>query len=91
MSENLLGANLEELRALSRDMEHSAQMLRTARAGLISTINGGLQWHGPDAFFFTHAWNSSHAPTLLQAAEMLSGTSLALNRQAAEQENTSSS
>ncbi|WP_394942104.1 hypothetical protein [Psychromicrobium sp. YIM B11713] len=91
MSESLLGADPEELRALARQMAQGADLLRTARATLSAKINGPLEWHGPDSFFFKHAWNSSHAPTLLNAAEMLHNSSLALGRQAQQQEDTSAS
>ncbi|AJT40539.1 hypothetical protein UM93_01460 [Psychromicrobium lacuslunae] len=87
----MLGADPEELRALAREMSQRADQLREARATLSAKVNGPLQWHGPDAFFFKHAWNSSHAPTLHKAAEMLLEASRRLQQQAQDQQDTSSS
>ncbi|NYE96694.1 hypothetical protein FHU41_002944 [Psychromicrobium silvestre] len=89
MNGEMLGASPEELRSLSGDFVRAAQLLSEARAALTAKINGPLQWHGPDSFFFLHAWNSSHAPTLQRAVEMLQSTSRSLLDQAAKQEQTS--
>jgi len=86
----MLGANPEELRALAQEMLLRAELLKDARATLSGKINGSLQWHGRDAFFFKHAWNSSHAPTLLKTAELLREASRKLQQQAQQQEDTSS-
>lgn len=89
MSEGMLGADPAALRQLGRDFEDSAHLINEARALLAAKINGPLQWHGADAFFFKHVWNSSHAPTLRKAAQMLSDCSGRLAQQAQDQEDAS--
>ncbi|WP_041684337.1 hypothetical protein [Renibacterium salmoninarum] len=89
MSEGMLGADPAALRELGRDFDNSANLISEARALLAAKINGPLQWHGADAFFFQHVLNSSHAPTLRNAAQMLSDCSRTLAQQAQEQEDAS--
>lgn len=89
MANGLQGANTEQMRQLARDFESASQELVGIRTELSQRISHQLEWEGPDAFVFKHAWQSSYAPVLMRAAAMLAESSACLNHQAAEQDATS--
>ena len=89
MEGGFLGADPVDLARLAKEMEEHAELIRQTRSTLGAVVNGDLPWRGPDAYFFRHAWNSSHAPTLASGAELLSAASRKLREQAAAQQQTS--
>ncbi|MGO2541420.1 MAG: hypothetical protein ACTH8J_09760 [Specibacter sp.] len=90
MSTGLYGADPEELRQFARELEHANTVLLAVKSQLSARISSNLRWEGPDAFVFRHAWQSSYAPVIGQAAAMLEATAHTLQAQAAEQESASS-
>ncbi len=90
MSTGFQGADPEDLRRFALDLEHAHDILLTVKNELNTRITSQLRWEGPDAFVFKHAWRSSYAPVILQAATMLEDTAHTLKAQAAAQETTSS-
>lgn len=68
MSTGLYGADPEELRQFARELEHANTVLLAVKSQLSARISSNLRWEGPDAFVFRHAWQSSYAPVLGQAA-----------------------
>lgn len=91
MTSGFLGADPAILQQLAREMESQAGLIRDTRSALSNVVNSALPWQGPDAFFFRHVWNSSHAPTLAAGAELLSNASRHLLEQAAQQQSTGNS
>ena len=86
MTTGLYGADPEDLRQFARDLERATTVLLTVRNELGTRITSQLRWEGPDAFVFRHAWQSSYAPVIGQAAAMLEETAHRLTAHAAEQE-----
>lgn len=89
MTQGLQGADPEALRQFARDMDRAGQQLLALKQELGARIANNLQWEGPDAFVFRHAWQSSYAPVIGKAAAMLTDTARALNAQAMGQETAS--
>lgn len=90
MSTGLYGSDPEELRQFARELEQATNILLAVKSELSTRISSTLRWEGPDAFFFRHAWQSSYAPVIGQAAQMLEDTAHTLLLQASEQESASS-
>lgn len=89
MTQGLYGADPDALRQLAREMDHAGERLLALKGELGARITSKVQWEGPDAFVFRHAWQSSYAPVMAKAAAMLADTARRLNAQAAEQDSTS--
>lgn len=87
MSTGIIGADLEGLTLLTRDLERQAGSLRTLASGADAGIGAlGRLWEGPDATGFQQRWRTVHR-TRLQAAvaELLDAAStVERNRQAQE-------
>ena len=90
MSE-MLGADVEELRALARDFSGNSQKLAQAQKLLDGAVNQ-LQrsWQGPDAQRFAAQWRGQHRGVIARTATMLDETATKLNTNAREQEQASS-
>ncbi|MFC9332622.1 hypothetical protein [Arthrobacter sp. NPDC057009] len=89
MASGIYGADIDQLRALSKSIGQSKQRLENVE----STVNSLLQsaaWKGADGDKFRNAWTSSLRPMLSKATESLEHQSKSLLTQAAEQEKASS-
>ncbi len=90
MSE-MLGADVEELRALARDFAGSSQKLAQAQRTLDGAVNQlPRYWQGPDAQRFASQWRGQHRGVISRTAAMLDDAADLLKKNAAEQEQTSS-
>jgi hypothetical protein len=88
MAPGIYGADIEQLRALSKSMGQSRLRLENVE----STVNSLVQsaaWKGADGDKFRNAWTSSLRPMLNKAAESLQQQSKLLLTQATEQEKAS--
>ncbi|MCQ9165646.1 hypothetical protein [Arthrobacter sp. STN4] len=90
MTQALQGADPEALRQFARELDGAGRRLLELKTALGARIAHNLQWEGPDAFVFRHAWQSSYAPVIGKAASMLAETARRLDAQAASQEAASS-
>lgn len=85
----MVGADLEELRALAASFERAAtQLTETGRR-----VRSGIQisaWVGPFAVRFRSTWDSEHSVALRRAAEALSAQARQLRQKADQQESVSS-
>lgn len=79
-----LGADVEQLDALSRQCRGSADRLTASRAALDGAIRSAW-WIGPDADTFRSTWTSSHSKRLSEVAQLLIGVADDLRKQAADQ------
>lgn len=91
MSE-MLGADVEQLRALAKDFSGNSQKLKA----LQMTIDGAVNqlpryWQGPDAQRFAQHWRGQQRGVISRAALMLETTAGDLSRNADEQKQASSS
>ncbi|MCQ6271484.1 hypothetical protein M8J71_13445 [Pseudarthrobacter sp. R1] len=88
MAPGLYGADIEQLRSLSKSMGQSGQqLLNTER--LVSSLVSNAAWKGNDAGNFRREWSSSLRPMLNKASQSLIDASRTLLTQADEQENAS--
>ncbi|WP_231391866.1 WXG100 family type VII secretion target [Arthrobacter sp. 35W] len=90
MSE-MLGADVEDLRALAREFSSKA----TALKGIKFTLDGAVNrlpgyWVGGDSDRFANQWRTSGRLVLTSTADLLDETAKLLARNADEQEQTSS-
>lgn len=90
MQSGLLGADTEDMRRFAKDLDLAANTLNGLRGQLSAKVSHGLQWEGPDAFMFRHAWQSSYAPVIAKSVQMLHETAVKIRSQAAAQEAASS-
>ena len=87
----MLGADVEELRALARDFSGSSQKLAQAQRTLDGAVNQlPRYWHGPDAQRFASQWRGQHRGVISRTAAMLEDAADLLKKNASEQEQTSS-
>ncbi|WP_343318451.1 WXG100 family type VII secretion target [Arthrobacter sp. TMP15] len=87
----MLGADVEELRALARDFSGNSQKLVQAQKLLDGAVNQlPRYWQGPDAQRFASQWRGQHRGVISRTAAMLDETATELNRHAVEQEQASS-
>ncbi|MDO4791634.1 MAG: WXG100 family type VII secretion target [Buchananella hordeovulneris] len=85
---NMIGMNVEEVRALAGTFEQKAGELDN----IISTVEsklGATTWVGKDADQFRNDWNSRLKPDLKRAAEELRKAAGTAKTNATAQENTS--
>lgn len=88
MAPGLYGADIEQLRALSKSIGHSGQqLLNTERQ--VSSLISGAAWKGSDAGNFRREWSSNLRPMLNKASQSLIDASRTLLTQADEQETAS--
>lgn len=90
MSE-MLGADVEELRALARDFSGNSQKLAQAQKLIDGAVNQlPRYWQGPDAQRFASQWRGQHRGIISRTGAMLEETASELNKHAVEQEQASS-
>lgn len=86
----MLGADVEELRALARDFSGKSQSLLQVKATLDGAVNQlPRYWQGPDAQRFAAQWRGSQSGVIARTAAMLNTTATELNKNALEQEQAS--
>ena len=88
MASGVYGADIEQLRALSKSMGQSRQRLQNVESTVNSLVQSA-EWKGADGENFRSAWTSSLRPMLSKATESLEHQSKSLLTQAAEQEQAS--
>ncbi len=84
----VLGADVDALRALSSGLGSGARTVEDVAARTTTTLSS-VDWQGPDAAGFRDAWNGSHQPALAQVAAALQEAERRAAEQAAEQETAS--
>jgi hypothetical protein len=90
MAPGLYGADIEQLRLLSKSMGRSGQQLvNTERQ--VSSLIANAAWKGSDAGNFRREWSSNLRPMLHKASQSLIDASRTLLTQADEQERASTS
>lgn len=88
---DLIGADVEQLRALASSFEEKAQAVRSIERRVSSACGElGRFWHGADAADYVSRWQSNHRPRLLSVATGLVDASKLLTTNAEEQDHTSS-
>ncbi|WP_457963064.1 hypothetical protein M1E17_16485 [Arthrobacter sp. D1-29] len=90
MAPGLYGADIEQLRTLSKTMGQSGSRLKTVE----STVNSLVQsaaWKGADGDRFRSEWTSSLRPMLSRTSESLESQSQLLLKHADEQDQASNS
>jgi hypothetical protein len=84
------GADVAELRALSRGYEQQSQEITAITLRLGTQIMNSSMWMGPDADRFRAEWSGTLLGLLKSAALALEAAASALQVNAADQEDTSS-
>lgn len=85
-----IGADVDELRVLSKTFSDKADLLETDVLSSITQSLSSSGWQGPDADQFRYGWGSALAPQLRTAIASLRDQSQQLVRNADEQERASS-
>lgn len=85
MAGGMIGANPDELRALSTVFGQRAEDARSAKQVTAPEVEG-VEWEGPDADQFRRRYESIAAPKLLSLADLLDQAKDELARQAGEQD-----
>lgn len=80
------GADVTELRALSKQFTRAANVLNMQNMSLGGTINSTTSWQGKDAETFRQDWNRSHRQTIIKAVTLLNDGARALSQNADQQE-----
>jgi hypothetical protein len=88
MTQEVPGAEPDELRQFALDLQEAGLSLLAVKNDLGTGLRRALGWDGPDAFVFRHAWASSYAPVIGNAAAMLGDTARELNSEAVQREHT---
>lgn len=83
------GADVEALRASSRELADVAQALFTANVAVTARVYD-FRWNGPDATRFRAAWESEYSPQLGSVCTALNKAAAEIAEQAADQEQASS-
>lgn len=90
MSE-MLGADVDELRALAKEFSGKSQSLTQAQRLIDGAVNQlPRYWQGPDAQRFAAQWRGQHRGIISRTAGMLDETAEQLKTNATEQEKASS-
>ncbi|MGA7205348.1 MAG: hypothetical protein WBX27_12035 [Specibacter sp.] len=71
MTQGVAGADADELRQFARDLQEARRELLALKQDFGTGLGRETSWDGPDAFVFRHAWASSYAPVIGNAADML--------------------
>ena len=90
MASGFFGADVEQLRQLSRSLAQHAEELQSIRARLGSRVEA-VSWLGPDADRFRGDWNERLAVSLSAAARALNEASNQAETNARQQEQASGS
>ncbi len=88
LAPGLYGADIAQLRALSKSMAQSGTRLRSVESN-INALVGSAAWKGPDGEKFRSEWTSSLRPLLNKSFSALQDQSKVLLGQADEQERAS--
>lgn len=88
LAPGLYGADIEQLRALSKSMAQSGTRLRSVESN-INALVGSAAWKGPDGEKFRSEWTSSLRPLLNKSFTALQDQSRTILGQADEQERAS--
>jgi len=84
----MIGMNVEEVRALSTQLQQAAEQVKQIQSTLTSKL-GGTTWVGPDQARFKGEWEGTHSTNLRNVAEALQQASVAATNNASEQEQVS--
>ena len=84
----MIGMNVEEVRALSRQLHTAAEQVKQIQSQLTSKL-GGTTWVGQDQARFKSEWESTHSTNLRNVADALAQASQASLQNANEQEQVS--
>jgi len=88
MAPGIYGADINELRTLSKSLAKSGSGLKSVEAGVTSLVQSAA-WNGTDGDRFRSDWSSTLRPMLSRAAESLQSQSRSLQKHADEQEQAS--
>lgn len=86
----LKGMNVEEVRAMARQLRDAAEEITRIEQELTSGLEG-VDWTGPDADRFRGQWSGEMVPALQQVMNSVSDLGDTADRNVAEQESTSNS
>ena len=84
----MTGMDIQQVVALSKQMQAAAEQVRGIQAQLTSALQG-TTWVGADKARFEGEWNNTHAPALQNVQSALEQASQAASRNAQEQEHAS--
>jgi hypothetical protein len=84
----VVGADVDRLRALARTLGSAADRLENS-ASVVTSQLGGTRWVGPDAEHYRSQWQASSLGLIRQAVTALRDAAGAIERNAADQEQTS--
>ena len=85
---NVWGADVEQLRNLSRQLSAGSAEIQRQR-NLLSNLLTNTEWTGPDAGVFRGQWESEHVPALARVAEALEQAGQQATRNAQQQSDAS--
>jgi uncharacterized protein YukE len=86
----IYGADVAQLRALSKQLSASSARLMSTRTALSRDVHNSTSWKGSDAERFRSEWNATHSAMLAKVIEALAGAGKAAAIHADEQERASS-
>lgn len=86
---NFTGMDVEQVRQLAQRMNQSAQQITEIQQQLTSELQGA-PWVGPDREQFLGEWEGTHVPALQNTVTGLEEAAQKAERNASEQESTSS-
>ncbi len=84
----MVGADVDQLRVLARTLRQAADRLESA-SGAVSRHLSGVGWAGPDAEQYKSQWQGESQGLLRSATAALRATANAVERNAADQDQTS--
>jgi uncharacterized protein YukE len=84
----MIGMNVEEVRALSRQLQQASEQVKQIQSQLTSKL-GGTTWVGQDQARFKSEWDGTHSSNLRNVAEALAQASQAALQNANDQEQVS--
>ena len=84
----MVGMNVEEVRALSTQLQQAAEQVRQISSTLTTKLNS-TTWVGPDQARFKGEWEGTHSSNLRSVAEALQQASTAASNNANDQEQVS--
>jgi len=88
MAPGLYGADIEQLRSLSKSMDRSGSRLMDTERQITSLVSA-IDWKGNDGGRFRREWSDTWRPMMKQTSQSLLEASKTLLTQADEQENAS--
>lgn len=86
----LKGMNVEEVRGMARQLREAAEEITRIEQELTSGLEG-VDWTGPDADRFRGQWSGEMVPAMQQIMNSVNDLGDTADRNAAEQESTSTS